>query len=181
MAKTTHITQSELCELLDYNPQTGKLFWKARRPDQFVAVKYSPEHCASMWNSRFAGKEAFTASDALGYKKGAIKRINFSAHRVAWCMTYGTFPVGIDHINGVTSDNRLSNLRAAGQKVNGSNTKRRYDNTSGVTGVSWYEVRNKWRARIAEKTIGYFATKDDAIAARKKAETQLGYHPNHGR
>jgi group I intron endonuclease len=46
-------------------------------------------------------------------------------------------------------------------------------------GVSWHTRKQKWRARITylgvERALGYFATKEDATAARAAAEKQL-YH-----
>lgn len=54
----------------------------------------------------------------------------------------------------------------------------RYPNTSGVTGVSWRGNRKKWRAYIVingkQKMLGYFDTKEEAVAARKKGEEM--YH-----
>jgi hypothetical protein len=63
--------------------------------------------------------------------------------------------------------------------------KRRADNKSGVMGVFWYARKSKWLAYInsegRRKHIGYFDTKSDAIAARKEAEREMGFHRNHGR
>lgn len=48
------------------------------------------------------------------------------------------------------------------------------NNTSGVKGVSFIASRNKWKASIGingkNKTIGWFSTKEEAIAARLAAE-----------
>lgn len=52
------------------------------------------------------------------------------------------------------------------------------NNTSGVSGVVFVASRNKWRAqmKLAGKQlhIGYFVTKEEAIAARRAAEVQYG-------
>jgi hypothetical protein len=52
------------------------------------------------------------------------------------------------------------------------------DNKSGHKGVIWMESRKKWKAYIGFKgkqiTLGYYNHKNDAIAARKKAEEE--YH-----
>ena len=54
-----------------------------------------------------------------------------------------------------------------------------------MTGVSWSNTFNKWKAQIKYKykpySLGYFDKKSDAIAARKAAEKDFGFHPNHGR
>lgn len=43
-------------------------------------------------------------------------------------------------------------------------------NTSGYKGISWAKARNKWRAYIDTKHLGYFLRLEDAIEARKSAE-----------
>ncbi len=51
------------------------------------------------------------------------------------------------------------------------------NNTSGVKGVHWDKVRNKWVAQIEFKKkhyfLGRFSKKEDAIKARKKAEETM--------
>ena len=80
----------------------------------------------------------------------------------------------IDHINHNPLDNRKSNLRICTQQQNLMNLSKNSNNTSGVTGVSWSKVKNKWMSIIVinRKTIflGYFNNKEDAIEARKQAE-----------
>ena len=49
----------------------------------------------------------------------------------------------------------------------------RKDCRSGVTGVSWNNSKKQWTAKIRTKILGSFASKDDAIAARKQAENNL--------
>lgn len=57
------------------------------------------------------------------------------------------------------------------------------NNKSGIIGVRLEQ--GKWRAQIAYKGkkihIGMFDILEDAIAARKKEESRLGFHDNHGR
>lgn len=52
------------------------------------------------------------------------------------------------------------------------------DSKSGIKGVTWMESRQKWRAYIGFRgrqiTLGYFGKKEDAIAARQRAEEK--YH-----
>lgn len=80
----------------------------------------------------------------------------------------------IDHINHNTLDNRKSNLRICTQNDNAKNKSKQINNTSGVTGVSWYKKYEKWRVRIQVNNkdilIGYFDDKEEAIKARKEAE-----------
>ena len=54
----------------------------------------------------------------------------------------------IDHINLDTYDNRKSNIRYCTHQQNQMNQPLQKNNTSGVSGVSYYPPRNKYRARI---------------------------------
>jgi len=173
-------------KLLEYNPATGKLFWRERSTEFFNDGKRSAETACRCWNARHAGKEAFTADHGDGYRHGRILDRVYFAHRVIWALTHGEWPVDqIDHINGVKDDNRIKNLRAVTHQENSKNQKLRDTNTSGHVGVCWYEQTRKWQARIRVNGrcvhLGYFVRKDDAIDARKAAEVEYDYHPNHGR
>jgi len=91
----------------------------------------------------------------------------------------------VDHINGDVTDNRWENLRLIYGGENQRNMKRAHNNTSGITGVVWDQSRALWHARIRlnqkDRFLGRFKSKDEAIAARKAAERQFGFHVNHGR
>lgn len=80
----------------------------------------------------------------------------------------------VDHIGGdnTRNDNRKSNLRVVTFKQNAMNRKRRTDNTSGITGVSWSDNENKWVAYIGNKHLGRFNNKNEAIQVRRQAEEE---------
>ena len=84
--------------------------------------------------------------------------------------------IKVDHIHGkeTRNDNRKSNLRMANDSQNNINKGLRSNNTSGVTGVSWNQKRNKWHARLWKNRqtidLGHFSNFDDAVQARKQAE-----------
>jgi hypothetical protein len=168
-------------EQLTYDSNEGILFWKARPEDVFQTRR-----AFSTWNARYAGLPAGTHSKD-GYLRICFKGKRFVlAHRVAWALFYGEWPKhDIDHINGVRSDNRICNLRSVTRTENLRNRKIGKANKSGCMGVSWIVSAGKWRARIGDNgkdmPLGCFSDKDEAIAARRKAEIRLGYHPNHGR
>ena len=98
---------------------------------------------------------------------------------------YGVVPIGIDHINGNSLDNRIKNLRNVPQTENTKNLKIPTSNTSGVHGVYWSKVRSKWIAGIGicGKTynLGGFTDIKEAKKVRKDAEKEHGFHENHGR
>lgn len=167
------VTPALLRELLTYDPETGKLFWRARNLSHFD----NPSRGRS-WNTRHANKEAFTVGEQ-GYRRGMVFRRMYLAHIAAWAIIHSEWPDGqVDHINGVRDDNRLANLRVVSRSDNCRNAKRRSTNTSGVNGVA--KQGKRWRAYIVEH-LGLFDTIEEAAAARKEAEQRLGYHPNHGR
>lgn len=178
-----------LRQLLSYDPETGKLFWKERGPEWFSdgEGRYTADRTARIWNTKYAGKAAIDCIDVSnGYRKGTVLDVKIYAHRAIWALQTGAWPEGdIDHISGDRANNRWVNLRSISRKVNAKNTKRRETNTSGMMGVSQYGARGRWRARIMTDgkmtNIGCFDTYEDACEARQAAEAAMGFHPNHGR
>lgn len=172
------ITPDYLRERLRYDPETGKLFWRAAAPEHF---KLRRAHLA--WNTRFAGKEAGAILNN-SYIYINIKKKVMLVHRIIWAMVHGYWPEQVDHINHVRTDNRLANLREVSASGNAQNIGMPIDNTSGHVGVYWFKTRNVWYARIKvgpkNYHLGYFAKKSDAIAARTAAEVIFGFHKNHG-
>ena len=161
------LTASYVRELFDYDTKTGNLIWKVTK-------------CNRAISGSVAG-----GIHSDGYRSISIDRSNYRAHRLIWLHHYGEWPEEcLDHINGVKTDNRLSNLRLATAVINLRNQKLRKTNSSGVCGVRWHKASNKWVATIHvnynETHLGLFENKEDAIVARKQAEFEYGFHPNHG-
>ncbi len=162
---------------LSYDPGNGALEWKRRPSSQFKS-----ETAADRWNDRFAGQSAGNLNDG-GYLTLSLGGIGLLAHRVAWALTTGAWPEGIiDHIDHNRSNNSARNLRDVSQAENNRNLSRFVTNTSGVTGVSWHKASGRWRAQIGDgKHLGTFDSFGGAVAARQRAETEFGYHANHGK
>ena len=120
-----------------------------------------------------------------GYVRIGIKGKKYLAHRLAWLFVFGYFPKYIDHINGITSDNRIENLREVTSLDNAKNRCVSSNNNSGVIGVYFKKDRNKWVARIEVEGnkihLGSFVEFHEAVNARKNAEVLYGFHKNHGR
>jgi len=155
------LTQARLKKLLDYNPLTGVFVWKVQASNR-VSV-------GDVAGCRDAGKYWVIEVDKTLYK----------AHRLARLYMTGKMPrEQVDHINGVRSDNRFTNLREASHKENQHNARKRADNTSGHKGVSWHAASGKWRADIRVDGIG-FAHVEDAAAAYAEASARL--HKSFGR
>lgn len=165
MAKKPIPSPEVVRQLMTYNPDTGKLFWKERPKELF---KYPAQ--ADRWNNHYAGKEAFTPTNSTNYHTGAIWGKMLLAHRVAWAIHYGQWPDQfLDHINGVRTDNRICNLREATQAENRCNAVVGSNSASGVKGVRWDARESKWQARVTvsrkQKHLGYFDNIEDAAAA----------------
>lgn len=169
------IRVSDLHDLLTCNSMDGKLVWKPRSVDGF-----SSRRSAASWNSRYAGKEAGYVRN--GYLIISIFDRDYQAHRVMWAMCHGQWPSGdLDHINHNRCDNRLVNLRPVSRGENNRNHSISKRNTSGCVGV--YQRGDKWKASIGtgKRHLGTFDTFEGAVEARKRAEREFGFHPNHGK
>jgi hypothetical protein len=121
---------------------------------------------------RFAGDGYALTNIYLGRVNGKSKCLTFTMHSLF--LDVPTKGYVIDHINRNKLDNRRKNLRVASRSLNAFNTGVWKHNKSGITGVSWDKVNNKWRAAINKNkkaiNLGRFADLEKAILARKKAE-----------
>jgi len=150
------ITQSELHEIFDYDPESGFFYWKKTRG-----------------GSAKAGSRAGSI-DYFGYIKIHVKSKHYRAHRLAWTYVYGVQPErDIDHINGVKTDNRISNLREATRAENLQNR----DDRGGARGTNWHKATKKWQARICKNGevhhLGWFDSRIDAHKAYLAAKIDL--------
>ena len=160
------ITQSELKELLHYDPETGIFHW-LKSTTRSVKAGY------------VAG-----GKNHKGYVRIGVNKKRYLAHRLAWLYVYGYFPkYDVDHINTIPFDNRISNLREATTPQNQHNVKMSKANKSGVKGVCFDRSRKKWMAQLQVNTkkirLGRFDNIDDAEKAVKEAREK--YHGEYAR
>ena len=153
------LSQERLRELLDYDLLSGVFKWKVSTARRIKVgdVAGSPKrfgHLQIMVDGRF-----------------------YKAHRLAWLYVHGRWPVEqIDHINGMPSDNRITNLREVTCAENQQNQRSKPNK---LLGVSWHTKSNKWQARILVhgvlKHLGVFVTPKEAHVAYVAAKHE--YHP----
>ena len=151
------ITQEELKEVLDYDPETGIFRWKTKKPG-------IPK------DRVFAGRPGIR-----GYIRIMLNGRIYGAHHLAWLYTYGKFPDKyLDHKNGITSDNWITNLREATASQNAANRK---VCRNGLKGAYWHKNRREWSSAMNKDGnrihLGWFKTELDAHAAYVEAASRL--------
>lgn len=154
------MTQSELKELLHYEPATGIFTW-------------------------LISKGNIKAGDVVGVKGKyghlyvKINGKNYYLHRLAWLYVYGKSPDHmIDHINGLSDDNRIDNLRDVTNTVNQHNQKKAHINSkSGLIGACWNKQNKAWKAQITHQGkvmyLGLYKTAQLAHEAYLNAKRKL--------
>ena len=144
------LTPERVRELIDYDPDTGVFTRKLRRRGPL-----KPDKVAGSMNPR-------------GYIYITINSTRFIAHRLAWLVIHGEWPLNeIDHINGVASDNRIANLRLATRTQNSQNRRLHSNNSSGSRGC--FRSGKKWVAQICINKKGYHLGSFDCIKAASAA------------
>jgi hypothetical protein len=165
-----------LLEAVDYNPETGKLYWRPRLP-----ATCTDDAIRTRFNRQWAGREV-GSHNGDGYLNFRILDCTITAHRAAWALFYGEWPSDqIDHINGQRDDNTIANLRVVDTKENSQNRAMPANNKSGTVGVHYCSTAKKWLAKIQGRRIGSYDDYASAVQARKEAAALAGFHPNHGR
>lgn len=158
MAKAD-LTAARVRELLHYDPATG--VFTNRAPRKKVRV----------------GEVAGTVDGSTGYVKLRIDRRNYYGHRVAFLHATGEWPKQIvDHINGVRTDNRWTNLRDAPRVINQQNQRRAAGaSASGLLGA--HKKRDGWSSQIVVNgqmvKLGVFKTAEAAHDAYVRAKREL--------
>jgi len=166
------ITAEEARKFLCYDASTGWLTWRTTRGSRAIAG----QRTGSVKRSR--GRISCVELMLCGRF--------YKAHRLIVLMMTGEWPNGVvDHINGDPLDNRYENIRVVAECENHKNTRLPRRNQSGFIGVRWNKASRKYVANISvngkKLHLGLFNCIEEAVGARRLAEVQYGYHPNHGR
>lgn len=121
-----------------------------------------------------------------GYGRISVNNQRQLAHRVAWEMTNGPIPEGmdLDHRCGNRACVNPDHLRVTTRSQNGQHrTGSQCNNTSGVRGVTWRKDKNTWRARATLNGRlyhgGYYPTLEAADKAARALRAQLFTHDDH--
>jgi len=157
----SNINSTDLKKLLKYDPETGVFTWLTN-PSKRIK----------------AGQQAGSLHHK-GYIQIGINKTLYLAHRLAWFYYYGNLPnQTIDHINGIKTDNRISNLRDISSSGNCQNLLRSRG-SSGLIGAHFQKSRNRWSSSIklngVRTHLGYFKTAEEAHTAYIAAKRSM--HP----
>ena len=150
-------------EYFDY--KNGELYWKNCRYKAYNGKKAGHIHKTGYWRIK-------------------LNKENYQAHRIIFAMHHDFMPEFIDHIDGDTSNNKIENLREATRTQNFQNSKKTIRNKSGVKGVFWHKIKNRWIARVSvngkEIHVGTFTDLDEATKAVKQfREKHHGEYARH--
>lgn len=180
MAKAPLPCPTVLRQLLRYEPETGKLFWKPR-----ARIWFKSDSAWKAWTTRFSEQEAFTADSGNGYKTGTVLGSIAAAHRVAFAIVEGFNPEIIDHADGDGTNNRWENISNVTPQQNNRNMKLSCRNTSGHIGVRKCRQTNRWVGQIrvgrGKRRSKSHETKEAALLWYEAQKKELGFHENHGR
>jgi hypothetical protein len=141
---------------LDYDKDTGLFTWKKG-------------------NGLRAKGEVAGQVSGWGYIRISLSRKKYSAHQLAWLLTYGEWPENqIDHRDGNKRNNAISNLRLATPCLNQLyNNRPRRNNSTGFVGISPDRGRFKAQLKINGKChyLGNFSTAEEAAKAYAEAKS----------
>ena len=143
-------TIEQIKTLFRYDPETGKCFWRT--------------------NFRFpsmVGKEAGSLKNNGRYLV-SIGRRYFPRSRIAYILMENRVPDLVDHINGIPSDDRWSNLREVNSAQNRWNVEIRPTPAGlpqGVTKLKSGHFKARLMCNGKRYSVYYFSTAEEAAAA----------------
>lgn len=159
----------EVQKALDYDPATGAFRWK-NRSDRMAR-----------WNTKHAGKSAGHVQKFHADKMYLVIRLNgtlYLAHRVAWLLSTGAWPLqDLDHEDTNSLNNAIRNLRLATDSQNLQNRRANRNNPLGIKGITRHgPKKTSWRARIVVNGIAHqkcSASLEEVITWHRQMAIQL--------
>ena len=147
--------------LLSFNPITGEIRWKCK------------SHVKARINiGEIAGGIFKNPKTGISYRRIMIDKSYYLCHRLMYYYCTNEQPLEVDHKNGNSLDNRLSNLRSADDKLTAENRRKQKNNTSGVIGVCYCKTKHRYITRCNKNY--YFNDYFEAICFRKSWENKHG-------
>ncbi|WP_272519597.1 HNH endonuclease, partial [Providencia sp. PROV195] len=119
-----------------------------------------------------------------GYYRTKLNGKEILAHRLVWILHNGSIPEGvqIDHIDGLRTNNDISNLRLASISENLQNQKISSKNTTGIKGLSWNVKDKIWRGSVqARGKRKHFSSKSKEEVESWLISTREGAHGDFAR
>jgi hypothetical protein len=181
LMKIMTIEAKDLKDILDYNQETGTVFWKVRKEHS----PYWTQRAALRFNKVNAGKQVGTVRKLPDGTSQIHMKLpdgkSYLLHRVIYALMTGEWPTRmITHKNGDRTDNRWKNLKESDQGELNRKAKIRSDNTTGIKGVSWIESRGYYEVRTTSGRSVKTQTTDTLEEAVKIKNSQLkamGFEP----
>jgi hypothetical protein len=155
-----------LLECFDVDLEAGRLTWRPRPLHHFSSERY--QRCAdTQCSGREAGWPRFHPRAARWRWFVRLHGKDCARHRIIFFLAFGLQPPEIDHRDGDSLNDRVSNLRAADRFTNGTNRRNQLGKISGAPkGVT--PVGKRWVAQIMTHGIHYhIGTYDSADAAHQ--------------
>lgn len=113
------------------------------------------------------GDPALTTVNKNGYLHGSIGEVHYRAHRIAFLLTKGYWPLGdVDHIDGNKQNNAGANLREVDRSSNNANRNSK--------GYRWHKKTGCWQARLhrgGREYVKYRHTEKEAKAAYEEMKS----------
>ena len=158
IGKVTELTHERVKYLFNYDPETGI----------FIRMNEGRK------NSPIGGVAGY--KNSKGYIIIKVDGEAYKAHRLAWLYFYGYMPKGeVDHINGVTDDNRICNIRDVSSRENVLN-KRQYREGICKKGACRND-HGGWTCTIRDgkhrRNLGSYATPEEAQAVYFEVKTRI--------
>lgn len=169
MSTLQKISQTDLKNLLRYDPLTGIFHWTQTHPKRVYV-------CDTQ--AGFIDKQS-------GYACIKIQGRSYRQHILAYLYMTGSYPPPghvIDHEDHNRANNIWTNLKCVTHSQNSRNVSGTRHSRTGHQGVRQrgfkYVAYIKVDGKI--KHLGTFGSASEAVSARKQKLVELGFHENHG-